>query len=151
MSIRSWFVGPAARLGLCVLVTCCGCGDGAADQLPRNAVSGSITLDGKPLESGMISFDPDSAEQAQPVSGGCLVRGGGYSLARVDGLTPGTYRVSIRSGGDGAALAEGEAPGAPPRKGTGDRIPDRYNAKSTLKAEVKGGGSARFDFELKSR
>ena len=150
MRIRSRSVGSVAGVLPCALLACWGCGDGAADGLPRRAVSGSVTLDGKPLESGMISFDPDAADQPHPVSGGGMIQGGGYSIARADGLTPGLYRVSIRSGGRGAASAAGQAPGAPPRKGAAkDLVPEQYNAKSTLKAEVKDGGSARFDFDLK--
>ena len=34
-----------------------GCG-GAEDDLPRQAISGTVTLDGKPLEAGSITFDP---------------------------------------------------------------------------------------------
>lgn len=155
MRIRSRSRSRVAGLIPCALLACWGCGDAATDKLPRHAVSGSVTLDGKPLDSGMISFDPDSAAQADPVSGGGLVQGGSYSIAQATGLTPGTYRVSIRSGGGGggAAPATDQAPGAPPKKAAAkkDPIPEQYNAKSTLKAEVKDGSSARFDFDLKSR
>ena len=107
-----------------------------------------MTFNGKPLESGSISFDPEGAS-ANPTSGGSLIQGGGYSLAQVSGLTPGTYKVAIRSGGDSSAPKD-EAPGAPPRKSTKDPIPAQYNNKSTLKVELKDGGTTRFDFDLKS-
>ena len=126
-----------------------GCDDPSADGLPRHAVSGSITLDGKPLESGMISFDPDEGA-ATPVSGGGLVQGGQYSIGRATGLTPGVYRVSIRSGG-GTGSSVSEAPGGPPKKAAKDLVPEQYNAKSTLKADLKDGGSTRFDFDLKTQ
>ena len=147
------FGGRIAGLIPCTLLVCWGCGDAATDNLPRHAVSGSVTLDGKPLASGMISFDPDSAGQAHPVAGGGLIQDGSYSIAQAAGLTPGTYRVSIRSGGQDSAPAPDQAPGAPPKKATAarDPIPDRYNAQLALKAEVKDGGSTRFDFDLKGR
>ena len=125
-----------------------GCGGAATDGLPRHAVSGSVTLDGKPLDSGSITFDP-AGGAANSTSGGSLIQGGNYSIAQAMGLTPATYKVSIRSGGDAPPPAS-EAPGAPKRKATKDPIPEKYNSKSILQVELKDGGTGRFDFDLKS-
>jgi hypothetical protein len=125
-----------------------GCGGGAADSLPRQAVSGQVTLDKEPLPSGSISFDPADLAKPDAVSVGATITDGSYSVAQADGLTPGTYRVSINSSGKGGTVSPTEAPGAPPKVRPKDFIPEQYNAKSTLKAEVKAGEPARFDFEL---
>ncbi|MGE3818396.1 MAG: hypothetical protein AB7I30_03100 [Isosphaeraceae bacterium] len=125
-----------------------GCGGGATDDFPREAISGKVSLDGKPLDSGSISFDPDG-NQPHPVSVGAPIVGGFYSISKADGPTPGTYRISIYGGGGGGP-PEGEAPGMPP-KATKDPVPAKYNAQSTLKAEVKSGGTNSFDFDLATK
>ena len=125
-----------------------GCGSGSTDGISRYGVSGSVTFNGKPLETGSISFDPDGGS-ANPTSGGSLIQSGSYSIEQATGLTSGTYRVAIRSGGDSAAPKD-EAPGPPARKPSKEPIPAQYNSKSTLKVEVKDSGSPRFDFDLKS-
>ena len=127
-----------------------GCG-GSSDSLPRQAVSGSVTLDGKPLEAGSITFDPADPGQPNPVSGYATISGGSYSIATANGLTPGSYRVSIVSSAGDAAPAATEAPGAPPRKAPKEAIPAKYNKNSTLKAEVKPSGTGPLDFELTSK
>lgn len=142
-------VGPwSICLALCLWAT--GCGGGATDDLPRRAVSGTVTLDGKPLEKGAISFDPEVVPK-DPVSVGAIIEGGSYEIAAEQGPTPGTYRVSIRAGGPGEAEASEDAPGMPPRRAAPDPIPARYNARTTLRAEVTADGPNTFDFELTSK
>lgn len=109
-----------------------------------------MTLDKTPLRSGSISFDPADPGKPNAVSVGATISDGSYSIAQAEGLTPGTYRVSINSSGGGSAVSPTEAPGAPPKIRPKDLVPEKYNAKSTLKAEVKEGESAQFDFELTS-
>ena len=138
-------------VGLIPGVLACGggCGGEPSDGLPRRAVFGSVNFAGNPVASGSIAFDPDGDGNAQAVSGGAMIRDGSYSIDRASGLTPGTYRVSIRSAGESTPLSS-EAPGAPPRKAPRDLIPDKFNSKSTLKVELKEGGTSRFDFDLKN-
>jgi hypothetical protein len=145
---------PLVAAGLALLVAAGGCGGGSGDSLPRHAVYGKVTLDGKPLEQGVISFTPD-AQGASPVTGGGVISAGSYSIPRDQGLTPGKYKVAITASDAPIALAAGEAPGAPPRAKTKAKpepvIPAKYNAKSTLEREVKADGSNTFDFELTSK
>ena len=126
-----------------------GCGAEPSDGLPRRAISGSVRFGGNPVESGSIAFDPDADGGAHAVSGGAMIRDGGYSIDRASGLTPGTYRVSIRSSGASSPLSGG-APGTPPRQAPRDLIPEKFNSKSTLKVELKDGGTSRFDFDLQN-
>ena len=126
-----------------------GCG---GDGLPRQAVSGSVTLDGRPLESGAIAFQPTSPDGGG-IAVGAVVQGGSFSVSRAEGPTPGNYRVSITSPREGKPTARTQAarPGdgdAPPAVET---IPPRYNATTTLTAEVKADGGNTFEFPLKSR
>jgi hypothetical protein len=137
-------------LGLALGLVTAGCG-GASDSLPRQAISGKVTLDGKPLPSGSISFDPDDPGQPNPVSVGATIIDGVYSLPRAEGPTPGIYRVSINAVSESEPVTNREAPGAPPKKRPKDLIPAKYNAKTTLKATVTAGGSNSFDYELTSQ
>jgi hypothetical protein len=118
-----------------------GCGGG--DELPRRAVSGTVTLDGQPLAEGTIRFDP---ADGQATGGGDVIRGGSYSLPRANGLVPGQYRVSISSA-SGASGASGEAPGSAGVM-MSEQIPSRYNSRSELTAEVADSGSNTFDLDL---
>jgi len=122
----------------------CGQGDG----LNRQAIHGTVTLDGKALPKGLIQFQPDS--ESVPVAAGAAVSDGKYSIPREQGPVPGKYKVTISAdAGKPVAMVDGMPGGAgTPNK---ELIPAKYNAKSTLTAEVKAGGPAEFPFELKSR
>src|SRR5438128_1674635 len=71
-------------------------GCGSDDGLPRQAVTGSVSLGGKPLASGTINFMPaDPTGEVTPVA--AIISDGVYSISRADGPIPGAYRVSISS------------------------------------------------------
>jgi hypothetical protein len=74
---------------------------GCADSLPQPVpVEGTVTLDGKPLESGTIRFVP---ELGRPASSKILEDGSfdlaGESVDRTttDGVPPGKYKVQVSS------------------------------------------------------
>ncbi len=91
-----------------ILASAAGCGGG--DPLQRQAVSGTVTFKGQPLDKGTITFLPaDSQSKAQP--GGATVANGQFSLPAAQGLAPGKYRVQISSPVGGEEPAAGEAPG----------------------------------------
>ncbi|MFM7316846.1 MAG: hypothetical protein ACKO5E_07840, partial [bacterium] len=76
--------------GLLVSITIVlsGCG---GDGLPRQAISGSISINGKPLKSGVVNFVPQSA--GMPTQSGAAIVEGKYSIPRATGLVPGKYKV----------------------------------------------------------
>jgi len=124
-----------------------GCG-GATDELPRQAVSGKVTLDGKPLDSARITFLPTGAGEVTP-SGG-EIHGGAYSIRREDGPTPGSYLVRITTINTTSKTDPNAMPGDPPPVPK-ETIPPQYNVKSTLKASVTKEGPNTHDFELKTK
>ncbi len=143
-----WFPSPALLLPPMLAGLMLGCADGD-DGLPRREISGSVTFDGKPLASGSIQFQPEGVAQEATVSAGGLIADGRYRVGRKEGLVPGSYKVLIFSHGEGPGSAgdlpePGERIGAPP-----ERIPPRYNAATTLVAEVAKDGANVFDFDLK--
>lgn len=117
-----------------------GCGHRAPE-----AVSGRVTLDGKPLSEAVILFVPLDAGRKK--TGGEIVDGN-YQLESEVGLLPGRYRVEI---------ADNPPLDSPPG-GTGDRhraalrrrFPSRYTHDSPFTIEFAIGGATAMDFELKS-
>jgi hypothetical protein len=147
--------------GIAVLAACglAGCG-GASDNLPREAISGTVTFDGQPLKHGSIQFTPVQAKDG--VATGGMITAGRFDVPRDVGPVPGNYQVMIFAAGGSPAAAESDPsePAGPSLKSalpqktararpTTGLIPIRYNLKSELKAEVKAGGPNIYTFDLK--
>lgn len=156
----AFLAAPASFCVLLVLLALApGCGGN--NPLGRQAVSGSITLDGAPLDQGSIQFSP---HQRSGVSGGAVITAGAYQIAADKGLPPGQYLVRIFSPVDAQEPAAEEpetmVPGptaAPssrgprqPPPGT-ERIPPEFNIESTQVVEVRDGGDNAFDFDIRTK
>ncbi|MBC7818623.1 MAG: hypothetical protein IAG10_17175 [Planctomycetaceae bacterium] len=128
--------------GVCVFAA--GCGGGGGDS-KGVAISGTVTLDGVPLDHGTILLK-------WPGNGaGAEITNGKFAIPAKVGPVPGKHRVEISSleGGNKVTSTDptqamNEANGPPPT----ERIPTKYNTESGLTAEVKDGGES-FSFELK--
>jgi len=137
----------SAHVSLMALVLLVGC---SKDPLGRNAISGTVKLDGTPLDKGNISFQPLEGGQT---SSGAVISGGNFSILRDKGLPTGKYRVEINAaapGGAGKAAAADALPGdsPPPPK---ELIPAEWNEASTHTIEVKKGGPLIFPFEIATK
>ncbi|WP_406693704.1 hypothetical protein V5E97_21975 [Singulisphaera sp. Ch08] len=130
--------------GIVVLALFGGCG-GADDDLPRQEISGNVILQGEPLLQGMIQFRP---ETNQGTFASAAIKDGEYSIPRHEGPVAGGYRVIITSPPKSTAAPSDSGPGKTPPSPP-DLIPAKYNASSTLNAEVKAGQPNRFNFDLK--
>jgi hypothetical protein len=109
-----------------------GCVKSNADVAP---VSGHITLDGKPLEFAIVTFQPAGKTSASSGTD----KGGRYELMYkrgVVGAPVGQNRVTI-------LLDAYKAP-------KGLTIPPSYNSESKLQADVKPGQNNEFNFDLKT-
>ena len=111
----------------------------------RQAISGTVNVDGTPVKAGSISFQP---AEGQATASGAVITSGKYSLAKEDGLLPGTYRVAISAPMAGTVDAAAPAlPGeAPPL--AKDLIPPEWNNASRHTIEVKKTGAQTFPFEI---
>lgn len=112
-------------------------------------ISGSVTLDGKPLETGEILFRSEAA--AATFAG--KISAGKYSLS----ATAGKKRVEITSTQivPGKQGQRGGTPGDPISESNTahvyeEIIPADYNHKSTLTADVIPKGSHQINFALQS-
>ncbi len=133
-------------LGSLLLVYLAGCGADPqhGDGLARETVSGTVTLDGKPLSKAAIQFVPNDPNAPGGTSG--EIEGGKFVIGSDRGPVAGPYRVIISSQMEVEVDAT-QPPGDPP-KPRKDPIPARYNTQSDLSAEVKAGVPNTYDFPL---
>jgi hypothetical protein len=131
----------AVTMHVLVVMVVAGCGENG-----RQAVEGNVTLDGKPLQDGSIQFCP--IEGTTGPTAGAEILNGHFSIAREEGLLPGTYRVEVNAMGK----TQGKLPPALARQwGEYTQIlPVRYNTESQLRAEVGARGPNHFDFTVAS-
>jgi hypothetical protein len=130
------FANLAVMLSLFVLV---GCGGKPA------SVSGVVTLDGNPLERGMVGFAPTSGGMR---AAGFILIDGSYTLRtnRESGLDTGEYLVTVVS----REPSEEDPQGGPPMPGP-YITPKHYAVSSTsgLQFNVEKGSNT-IDLELSS-
>jgi hypothetical protein len=133
----------ATVAGLLVLVGGCAKSDGYA-ELGLVEVEGRVTLDGKPLANAKVAFESEN----KSTSIGTTDSAGHYALmydSETPGVTPGSKVVRITladANVEGGGVSEGATAGK-------ETIPAKYNAQSTLKADVSA-ANRKFDFDLKS-
>lgn len=129
----------ASWVSAAVLITLCGCGGSGVKVPPLGQVHGTITLDGKPLPSASVSFQPVSGKE-------------GPSQAITD--SEGKYRLQHMPGHPGAAIGEhavritGKPADAP--ASVKENVPPKYNVQSQLKVTVKAGDNT-HDFKLDAK
>lgn len=128
---RSWS-GLGVATALLFAVSCTGHGPA------RYRVQGSVRFDGQPVDNGEILFAP-------------LEKGLAPDAGRID---QGTYDVLVKAGKKKVEIRASRpvVGGKPNPMGPVyyDYIPERYNSRTKLVAEVKPDGENRFDYELKS-
>jgi hypothetical protein len=131
-----------------MLLFCCGCGQ--SDGPVRVAVAGRVTLDGTPIAEGTINFLPTSGTKGP--TAGAPITDGLYSIAAAKGPCVGRYRVEIRG-----SKKTGRQVLAPGPKTSGlmvdeilEIVPKRYNAESTLEADLKPGQNE-LDYSLTAK
>jgi hypothetical protein len=121
-----------AVLPMCASVVVIGCGKGE----PRGAVSGEVAFDGKPVETGMVWFEPTRTSVA-PRS--IPIENGKYRVDEAGGLRPGTYCVRITAA-DVSRMGHAKS-----KKSILDQVdfvpllPPTWNVQSKLLVEVKPG------------
>ncbi len=132
------------------LLVASGCGS-SSGRPAGEAVEGTVTLDGSPLDQGRIQFKP---EDPKALFAYADIVDGKYSIQPAAGPQAGKYRVEINSPEGGPIVPSTdpakamEQASAPPPK---ERIPSRYNATSELTADITSGAPNTHNFELKSK
>jgi hypothetical protein len=137
-----------ARLLPCVAAAfLAGCGDPTGG---RQAISGTVTLKGEPLDEGVIEFFPqgDSVGERATKSG-ALIKDGKYQIPKDKGLMPGRYKVVITAGDRTTPDLPPDAPPGPTKTSLSkERIPADYNKETKQFVEVTKKGPNRFDYAI---
>jgi hypothetical protein len=132
----------ACAVSAAALVSGCGGDDGPV----KYEVTGTVTVNGEPLDEGDIRFLP---EDGRGTVGATRITDGAFTLMS----EAGAKRVEIRSAkereGTGG-LPRTQPPGAMMLPGNlrFETIPKMYNQESTLTAEVTSNGENHFEFRL---
>ena len=131
------------RLSLWLLAAVC-CAPLAGCGPSRRAIEGMVTVNGAPLELGMITFSPIEPTGEQNSVGGKITNGA-YALDATRGPLPGKYRVEIYwSKKTGKQVANADGGGTQDEMIEG--LPAKYNKESELTTEITSWTStANFD------
>jgi hypothetical protein len=130
------------------LIAIVGCGGEVDPTLP---VSGTVTLNGKPVQHGDIEF---GGKVQNGLRRGAMIVNGKYQTAPMQGLVPGEYIVRIFSVPVQANSANSEALPGDEELGPAasrDLIPPEYNMRSKQSVTVTAEGPNVFDFDIATK
>lgn len=133
---------PVAKCALLLFALAGMTGCGGTSQPDVGLVTGTVTMDGQPLENAAVVFSPTNGRPSM----GITDSSGQYELTYIrdtKGAIPGTHQVRITT-------VEESVPDDYSGPAFRETIPIKYNAETTLVADVKPGENT-FDFELESR
>lgn len=126
-TIAGWALG----FMVCLLLTGCG---GAPSGPTLHKVTGNVTFDGAAVEDGRIEFRRTEGDK-RAYSG--EIKGGSYTLQ----AEAGKVEVVITASRIIPGKFDTSNPDDPPQPVGEMYIPEKYNAKTTLTAEVKAGSN----------
>src|SRR5262245_7095956 len=112
------------------------------------SVSGTVTMDGKPLPNAVVTFIPvaeKGAIDAGESSTGKTNEKGEFTLKSTtgkNGALVGKHKVSI-------SIQKTKVGESEERTRTVELVPNRYNENTELSFDVPSGGTSKADFPLK--
>ena len=136
-----WTINKKNRVTmLCCIIVTIGVLSGCSGS-DRQAVSGTVTLDGQMITNGAISFRPTAGTNA-PSAGGAI-QDGHFSIAKSEGLLPGQYTVAIQ-----AFWKTGRVINDPQMGKVDEILPARFREEGILKATVSADSKNNFEYSL---
>lgn len=128
-----------------VCVGLCGCG--AAVDEKFTPVSGKVTVNGMPLSTGAVTFQPDAGKgnTTPHIPIGSLDSAGNYKLmsATNEGAPPGWYKVTVSA----QAPIDSKNPYAPPKHLINPKYSDASTSGLTVQV-VENASPGAYDFQL---
>jgi hypothetical protein len=128
----------------CLFAFCAFVVAGCNSDVTRVAVKGKVTLDGKSVEKGLVSFVP--ADGKSPTGKGGEIVDGHYSAQ----VVPGDVIVKISSPKVVGKKKRYDTPDSPVDDVTEEAIPKKYNEESTLKEKIDA-NRKEIDFALTTK
>lgn len=107
-----------------------GCGGG--DSFQRQPIQGSVKFEGKPIQFGVIRFEPT---QNEPTGTTTSIRDGNFKIERSAGVGPGQYNVYVQAFDKMDAGPAGAFPGeegTPPQNILPEKFLNEPAAKITI-------------------
>lgn len=135
---------------VCCAILCAalaGCGGRNYEGAQRFAVSGNVTVDGEPMEHGLIAFMPQG--QDVRVAEG-QIKNGVYSVLEEKGPNAGTYRIEIHWNVKTGEMGRNIDTGEPEYEIVKEGLPAKYHKNSELTAQV-GPDRTTFDYDLTTK
>jgi len=112
-----------------------------------HAVSGTVTVDGLPLQRGAVSFSRRDGDAFEAMA---YVNDGRFGLPRKHGLAVGTYRVRVTAlPADSSSSREAVRGQQPTAKA--NQLPPKYNMNSELSVVMDGRSDKTLTLDLNSR
>jgi hypothetical protein len=121
----------------------------SASGPPRAAVSGTVKLNGQPVEEGSIQFIPVEGTTGPGVGG--IIKNGQYQIPQAKGVMVGKNRVELRAiKKTGKKVQDPTKPQGILTDERGQAFPPEYNDDSTLVRDIKAEDNiVNFDIEAK--
>ncbi len=153
------------RVSLALALICagmiCGCGQQGPDRPATFATTGTVTLDGAPVEGAAVTFVPNGKGTPAVATTDASGRYALKSFGTEEGAVPGQYMITVTKGQYTEAAAAGGGgeeppPGYDPNSGTSEgtnTLPKKYESpqSSGLTAAVTEDPSKNtFDLALES-
>jgi hypothetical protein len=136
-------LASAAFLALAAL----GCGSGGPE---RFGLGGQVIFDGQPIPEGDIAFRPAAGTKGPSVAG--LIVNGAYSIPADKGPVAGSYAVTITAERKTGRQVKTELVGDAMGDVYEQYVPERYNARTELKADVtESRDDLNFDLSSKKK
>lgn len=111
---------------------------GCSSEPKRVAVSGTVTLDGKPVSNCIVVLQSDSSQFGAGAT--AIAHEGKFSLTEETGPIPGKYFVLVREDQPDLEEYEERKKGNPKNALNKPFIPDRYRSRSDLEVTVNASG-----------
>lgn len=144
--VRGRVLGIVSLFGVLGL-TLAGCGKGAGDGEKLVPVAGKVTLNGKPLGTGAVTFQPDTAKgnTTRHIPVGQLDAAGNYKLmsATTEGAPPGWYKVTVTA----QEPMDSKNPYAPPKHLINPRFGDVRTSGLAVQV-VENPAPGAYDFNV---
>lgn len=107
---------------------------GCSSEPKRVAVSGTVTLDGKPVSNCIVVLQSDSSEFGAGAT--AIVKDGAFSLTRKTGPIPGKYFVLVHEEQPDLEEYEERRQADPKNALNKPFVPNRYRVRSDLEVTV---------------